>query len=126
MSQLRDGQALLRADAPANMVPLLQETSLSVAALLLRSVQVMEQDQQVRFARLGVFAPKPATIDLRRMAAVWQDGIETAAVNATDLVDHGIQSRSRKSAQARVAPTRGNRAGACTRTPPRTRGRAHS
>jgi hypothetical protein len=53
-------------------------------------VQVLEPDQQVRFAKLGVFAPKPATIELSQMAMVWQDEEDRAAVAAGDLVDHGI------------------------------------
>lgn len=90
LAQIRDGEALLKQEAPADMVPLMQETTVSVASLLRRSIQVLDPDDQARFAKLAVFAPKPATIDLSMMAAVWRDDHEKAAGSAALLVDHGI------------------------------------
>jgi hypothetical protein len=100
LAQIREGKGLLEEDAPADMVPLLQETAdveprfrertLSVAALLQRSIKILDPDLQLRFAKLGVFAPKPATIDLPMMATVWQDDPDKATACAALLVDHGI------------------------------------
>jgi hypothetical protein len=90
LTQIRDGGALLKQEAPADMVPLMQETALSVAALLRRSILVLDPDDQARFAKLAVFAPKPATIDLSMMTAVWRDDPVKAAASAALLVDHGI------------------------------------
>ena len=96
LTEIREGQALLAAEAPADMVPLLQEdTLLSVAALLQRSIKVLEPDQQLRFAKLGVFAPKPATIDLPMLAAVWQDTPDNVIATAGLFVDHGIMQVTR-------------------------------
>ncbi len=90
LSQIRKGKALLETDAPADMVPVLAETRPSVAALLQRSLQVLDAVQQAQFAKLAVFAPKPATIDLPMMAMVWQVTPGEAADTAGLFVDHGI------------------------------------
>jgi hypothetical protein len=90
LEQVRKGTALLRADAPLNMRSLLEDTSVSVAALLGKSVDALENDQQLRFCQLGVCAPKPATIDLSFMAMLWQEPNDKAAGHAAELVDHGV------------------------------------
>jgi hypothetical protein len=53
------------------MAKLGQETSPTIAVLLKRSTDSLDDETRQRFALLGLFVPKPATFDLGAMAAAW-------------------------------------------------------
>ena len=53
-----------------------------------KSVMVLDESIQARFARLGAFAAKPATFDLKSMAAVWR--IASPDDTVTELVRRGL------------------------------------
>jgi hypothetical protein len=88
IKDLREGKRILEDRPPASMGDLLNQTTPTVAALLEKSVRLLDGTTRDRFALLGVFAPKPATFDLRGMAAVWDqpDARETADM----LIDRGL------------------------------------
>jgi DNA-binding SARP family transcriptional activator len=71
LNDLRNGEILMNADAPAGMIGLEQETRPTVAKLIQKSTDRLDETTRMRFAYLGLFAPKPATFDLGAMAAVW-------------------------------------------------------
>jgi hypothetical protein len=81
LHELRDGAALLSAQAPHDMHAAGPDTSSTVQALLKRSTDGLDPDLRTRFALLGLFVPKPASFDLPAMAALWDtlDQIELAA-----------------------------------------------
>jgi hypothetical protein len=60
----------------------------TVAALLKRSSDALDDETRQRFALLGLFVPKPATFDLAAMSAAW----DTADPKpfARLLVDRGL------------------------------------
>jgi hypothetical protein len=60
----------------------------TVAALLRRSTDQLDDVTRDCFAFLGVFAPKPATFDLGAMKAVWRVGDPKPVVRK--LVGHGL------------------------------------
>jgi hypothetical protein len=71
LNDLRNGEILMNADAPAGMIGLEHETRPTVAKLIQKSTDRLDETTRMRFAYLGLFAPKPATFDLGAMAAVW-------------------------------------------------------
>jgi DNA-binding SARP family transcriptional activator len=71
LNDLRQGETLLNADVPANMIGLEQETRPTVAKLIQKSTDRLDETTRMRFAYLGLVAPKPATFDTGVMAAIW-------------------------------------------------------
>jgi hypothetical protein len=88
IEDLREGKRILEGRPPASMLELLNQTTLTVAALLEKSVRLLDCPTRERFALLGVFAPKPATFDLGGMAAVWD--VPDARKTADILIDRGL------------------------------------
>lgn len=72
MNELQTGKALIEAKAGANLMDLEQETIPSVAALLRKSTDRLDEHTRQCFAYLGPFAPKPATFDLAALCAMWE------------------------------------------------------
>jgi hypothetical protein len=72
MAELTDGLALLDQEAPPDMVQLAMQTTPTVAVLLQRSTNRLDADARWCFARLGAFAPKPATFDRAALEVVWR------------------------------------------------------
>lgn len=60
----------------------------SVRELIEQSVNYLEPMDQIAFASLGAFAPKPAYFDLGAMGAVWAD--PDPAAQAARLMDRGL------------------------------------
>lgn len=60
----------------------------SVAALLQRSTDFLDEPTREYFMYLGVFAPKPATFDLEAMSAVW--GVQDPSPIVRTLIRHGL------------------------------------
>jgi hypothetical protein len=87
IEKIRTGTELLRAQAPTDrmekdgFIP-------SVAVLLQRSTEILDEETRERFIFLGGFAPKPATFDLPAMQAVWQ--VDDPKPTIRELVGHGL------------------------------------
>lgn len=88
LDELREGEALMHANAPASMIGLAQETLPTVAALIQKSTDRLDDTTRGRFAYLSLFAPKPATFDLGAMTAVWN--IPDPRPTIRTLVDRGL------------------------------------
>jgi len=88
LREMREEAILLEANAPADRTDLASETSPTVAALLKRSTDLLDEATRERFALLGVFAPKPATFDQNAMKAVWLS--DDVRPTIRKLVDRGL------------------------------------
>lgn len=86
----QDATRLLEADAPVDMTDLAAQTTPSVAALLKKSTDHLDAETRRRFLRLAPFAPKPATFELRAIAAVWKVDEDDAKRTASTLIDRGL------------------------------------
>jgi DNA-binding SARP family transcriptional activator len=86
--ELRQGVNLLKAQPPSDMIGVERDASPTVAALLKRSTDSLDEDMRTRFALLGIFVPKPATFDLDAMAAAWD--VPDPRSFARQLVDRGL------------------------------------
>mgnify|MGYP000844645016 CR=1 FL=1 len=88
IEELRDGAKLLEATAPTDRADLVNETTPTIAALLQKSLDRLDEASRDCYAYLGVFAPKPATFDLEAMKFVWQ--VEDPKPTIKILVDRGL------------------------------------
>jgi hypothetical protein len=88
LNELRTGVKLLEAKAPADLADIANETTPTVAVLLQKSTDRLDEETLDCFAYLGVFAPEPATFDLAAMEAVWQVPNPKPIVHT--LVDRGL------------------------------------
>jgi hypothetical protein len=88
IKELREGAAILEAIAPADRTDLANETTPTIAVLLQRSTDRLDEITRACYAYLGAFAPKPATFDLTAMKAVWM--VEDPKPIAHTLVDRGL------------------------------------
>jgi len=86
--ELRIGTTLLEAQAPSTMLGIRGDTSPTVAALLKRSTDSLDEEMRRRFAFLGLFVPKPATFHLDAMAVAWD--VPDAKPTARVLVNRGL------------------------------------
>ena len=69
-----EGEQLLKAAPPVDMMELIQEAnSPTVAAWLKRSTKMMDEDTRQCFISLGYIAPKPATFGSDVLSLIWQD-----------------------------------------------------
>ena len=73
---------------PADMADLLKQTTPTVAALLHKSTDRLDAVSRERFAILAPFAPKPATFELKDIAAMWNMDDPKPTVRL--LVDRGL------------------------------------
>lgn len=88
INDLREGKRLIEAKAPDDRIDLERETIPTVAALLRKTTDLLDEQARECFAFLGPFAPKPATFDLDAMAAVW--GVSDPKPIAGTLINHGL------------------------------------
>jgi hypothetical protein len=88
LKDLREGARLIEAKAPADMMDYESETIPTVAALLKKSTDRLDDQTRDCFAYLGPFAPKPATFDLNAMKAVWM--VEDPRPISRTLVERGL------------------------------------
>lgn len=72
LDELRTGVALLQAQLPSDRIGARRDTSPTIATLLKRSTDLLDEETRQRFAVLGLFVPKPATFDLQAMAVAWE------------------------------------------------------
>lgn len=86
ISEIRKGASIIQASAPNDLI---EEGKIpSVSALLMKSTDMLDEFTRQCFAFLGVFAPKPATFDLRAMKAVWE--VHDPKPIVRQLVGHGL------------------------------------
>jgi hypothetical protein len=88
LAELRDGLRLLGEEAPADRAGLAANVAPSVTLLLKKSTDRLAEEDRIRFALLGAFAPKPANFDLAAISAVWDTDDPKPAVRA--LVERGL------------------------------------
>ncbi len=88
MSKLRGGAKLLESAAPADRTDLVTETTPTIATLLEKSLEELDDKTKECYAFLGVFAPKPATFDMDAMKYVWQ--VEDPKPIIKTLVERGL------------------------------------
>lgn len=88
LAELRTGASLLQAQAPSEMFGIGHDTSPTIAALLKRSTDLVDEETRHRFAYLGLFVPKPATFDLEAMAVAWD--VDDPRPTARLLVNRGL------------------------------------
>jgi nucleoside phosphorylase len=88
LQELRAGASLIRAKAPADRIDLEEQTIPTVATLLKRSTDYLDENTRNCFAFLGPFSPKPATFDFQALQAVWQ--IDDPRPVVRILVDRGL------------------------------------
>lgn len=88
LEELRDGVKLLEAIAPADRIDLVNETTPTIAVLLQKSLERLDEFSQKCFAYLGVFAPKPATFDEEALSSIWK--LEDPKPTIKKLVDRGL------------------------------------
>ena len=86
--ELRQGAKLLETEAPPDRADLVNQTTPTIAALLQKSTDLLDEHTRDCYAYLGVFAPKPATFDLEAMAFVWH--MEDPKPIIRTLVDRGL------------------------------------
>jgi hypothetical protein len=80
LAELQNGERLLRSAVPTDMLQLTHQTrNLTVAALFERSTRILSVEQRLRFAQLGLLAPKPASFAIADAAAGWDTDVPTAA-----------------------------------------------
>ncbi len=86
--EIRNGIKILEEQAPHEVAAWSGEASLSVAALLRKSTDLLDKNTRDRFVYLGAFVSQPATFDLRAMRAVWDTHDPLPTVR--QLVDRGL------------------------------------
>jgi len=72
MKELRNGAAIINAKAPLDRADVETQTIPTVAALLRKSIEGLDENIRDCFAVIGAFAPKPATFHLKALQSVWQ------------------------------------------------------
>jgi len=88
IEDLRLGTRLLEAQPPADRLELANETTPTIASLLQKSLDLLDETTRGCYAYLGVFAPKPATFDVNAMKSVWQLDDPKPVIEI--LVDRGL------------------------------------
>lgn len=84
----KDAGRILDHDAPSDMIDIAEESTPTVAALFRKSTDRLNDEERTCFARLGVFASKPATFSVSAMARVWE--VEDPKPMIRRLVDCGL------------------------------------
>jgi hypothetical protein len=70
LEDIRAGAKLIEAQAPADRTEVANDTTPTIAALLNKSTDLLDDETRDYFAYLGAFAPKPATFDTDAMQSV--------------------------------------------------------
>jgi NB-ARC domain len=88
LDDIREGARLIQAQAPVDRTEVARDTLPTVAALLQKSTDRLDNYMRDCFAFLGVFAPKPATFDVEDLKSVWRVGDPKSTIYK--LLDHGL------------------------------------
>jgi hypothetical protein len=87
IEKIRKGTEIIHQAAPKDRIDK-DGVIPSVASLLHRSTDVLDDQTRDCFICLGAFAPKPATFDLRALQVVWQ--VDDPKPIVRQLVGHGL------------------------------------
>ena len=88
IEELRKGAKLLESPAPADRMDLVTQTTPTIAALLKKSIDILDQETKDYYAFLGVAAPRPATFDISMLKFIWK--MEDPSMLVKNLVDRGL------------------------------------
>lgn len=88
IEELRAGAKLLASAAPADRIDLVTQTTPTIAALLQKSIDRLDESTKECYAYLGVFAPQPATFGMDAMKFVWEMDDPKPVIKI--LVDRGL------------------------------------
>jgi hypothetical protein len=88
LRDIREGSALISAQAPSDRIDIANATTPTVAALLHLSTQHLDEHTRDCFALLGSFESKPATFDAPAMQAVWE--VDDPKPIVRTLVNRGL------------------------------------
>jgi tetratricopeptide (TPR) repeat protein len=91
LTDLREGQRVLKSEAPADRLPAPEGTSPTVAVLLQTSLERLSREVRARFRMLGAFPSKPVSFDLVAAAKVWgMEESEDARETLRELAERGL------------------------------------
>jgi hypothetical protein len=87
LAELR-GARLLQEQAPSDLQGQVTSSTPTIATVLHRSILSLTEEALTRFSLLSLFAPKPATFDLKAIAALW--GADDPRPTVRVLVNRGL------------------------------------
>lgn len=96
LADLSDGAGLLRENAPANMISILNQTTPTVAALLQKSTDCLTPEILDRFIYVCGMAPKPAIFHVEDLPLLWEVSNEESKATLDSLLDHGLIERTQE------------------------------
>jgi hypothetical protein len=88
IDEMMNSALLLQSKAPIDLSDLEKETPPTVAALLMKSVNCLDEQTREHFSRLGIFAESPAVITLDALKMTWQTDHPQAIIRT--LVGNGL------------------------------------
>jgi len=88
LEDIRAGAKIIESQAPADRSEVSRDTTPTVAALLQKSTDLLDDHALECFAYLGAFASKPATFDADAMQSVWM--LDDPKPIIRKLVDYGL------------------------------------
>lgn len=88
LAEIQQGLQLLDKHAPVDRFDISTQTLPTIAVLLKKSTDRLDDESRMRFALLGVFASKPARFDEDAIEAVWQGNDSRSTLRK--LVDRGL------------------------------------
>jgi hypothetical protein len=88
MEAMQKDAILLESKAPIDQTDLQRETTPTVAAVMMKSLDCLDDTTRERYAKLGVFAEAPAVITLDVLEGVWHT--DQPEVTVRQLVGHGL------------------------------------
>ena len=90
LAELKEGVKILRAEPPPNRpgISYAEKAMLTVTVLLEKTTERLKPETRELFARLGPFAPKPATFELDDLRFCWE--VENPKDTVRELIDRGL------------------------------------
>lgn len=88
LAELTEGRRILQEQVPADLTDLASQTRPTVAILLHKSTDRLDDLNRDRFALLGAFVPKPATFDEPAAGALWE--VDDPRPTLRLLADRGL------------------------------------
>ena len=88
MARINDGITLQNFEASSEYRDLARNTSQPVAALIMNTINNLDDRTRECYAYLGAFAPTPATFDIKAMAYVWK--VEDPQPIVKTLLKYGL------------------------------------
>jgi hypothetical protein len=100
MEAMEKDATLLDLKAPIDQTDLQRETTPTVAAVLMKSLDCLDDVTRERYAKLGAFAEAPAVITLDVLKAVWHTDQPETTIR--ELVGHGLLEYSGLAGEYRI------------------------